>query len=83
MFCLDAIVKTPNARHHPPRGPAKEFDKLRVRGRVHAVVGRGVGEQREQIHPESRSEPMTQAAPKFEYRTADTPRQIHNENSEG
>src|ERR1044071_3546841 len=27
-----------NARHHPPRSPAKVDDKQRVRGRVHAVV---------------------------------------------
>jgi hypothetical protein len=28
----------PNARHHPPRGPAKLDDITRVRGRVHATV---------------------------------------------
>jgi hypothetical protein len=32
--------KTPNARHHPPRDPAKELENYRVRGRVHAVVSR-------------------------------------------
>jgi hypothetical protein len=31
-------TKQHNARHHPPRSPVKEFNKVRIRGRVHAVV---------------------------------------------
>src|SRR5215204_1390555 len=33
-----SIKKPPNARHHPPRSPSKEFNSRRVRCRVHAIV---------------------------------------------
>src|SRR5215204_1593706 len=32
----------PNARHHPPAGPAEIDDRRRVAGRVQAVVGCGL-----------------------------------------
>ena len=35
---LPLTMPPPNARHHPPRGPAKEHKISRVRGRVHALV---------------------------------------------
>lgn len=36
--------EAPNAAHHPPRGPIDLLDSRRVRGRVHALVGRRGGD---------------------------------------
>jgi hypothetical protein len=39
---IPSIRSVSNARHHPPRSPVDLHDIRRVRGRVHAVVRRGV-----------------------------------------